>query len=419
MMGEHANAVKKKNEDACLEEVIQIGKKQHGETKAILSFLSACKDCGEEDQERPDFLRKHFAACRSKRRYTNNVNKKCRFTGNDDEDLIVGIEHFRVDHLSIKKKKGNIASTGIATEHELNRIHNQHRREVVEDGIISNELIEDLNQLIANQLKEFGRRTYNNFLDAFEYSLNKHVKSVDVYRENLRRKAESENSLYCLGFLIEIHSEFRNLFLTDSRGTRKKTDGLMPMFADVIRMIEHKVNKNKVDFIIFYLCETLAGNNSKVVAVRTDDIIRRLEKQQYKVYEYAGRDALLGNFQAMTDNTKVETRYEKNSDSTTTYFSVQQDVINEDQYLDFLYFSFYKAWYCEKKGCNVITTLDVQYMWETIGDRIISWNQPSKEEDSWKIKPVFIPLEQEEINKRMTEFEKKYHLEKVKDEDND
>ena len=53
--------------------------------------------------------------------------------------------------------------------------------------------------------------TYHTYIRSFEYSLEQHMKSFDVYRKNLTKFAGKKYN-GDLGVLIQIHMEFNNLY---------------------------------------------------------------------------------------------------------------------------------------------------------------------------------------------------------------
>ena len=88
---------KKIEERECLEKVMKVGLKERGETKRILQLLVG-DDIGRFNEERPDFIKRRIAKSKH------------------ESDTIIGIEHFRVDHLSVLKQNGDIESSGIVFE---------------------------------------------------------------------------------------------------------------------------------------------------------------------------------------------------------------------------------------------------------------------------------------------------------------
>ena len=221
---------KKKNiEEKCLEQALKAGLKDRGETKRILQEL-----VGEEierlNTERPDFIKRHFS------------KSKC------EKDTIVGIEHFRADHLSVLKQNGDIGSSGIVFEKDVYKLYDKWHVPVQNGEAFSEKMLEEIGQTMADQLIRLERATYHSFIDSFKYSLEKHLNSVSVYRQNLMKHATSGERIK-LAFLIEIHTEMGHLFLNDKKGTRRNNNGNLPIFQDIVDILE-KIDTKKVDFVI-------------------------------------------------------------------------------------------------------------------------------------------------------------------------
>lgn len=76
---------KKNNELQCLERVIKQKESLYGEGRKIIDKICG-REFDREDAERPDFVR-----C-------------CPPESEDGKGTLIGIEHFRVDRLSLQKK---------------------------------------------------------------------------------------------------------------------------------------------------------------------------------------------------------------------------------------------------------------------------------------------------------------------------
>ena len=76
---------KKNIEKNCINKALKYSKSQHGKSKRIINMLNGIV----KDSERPDFIAE-----------TTDIN---------GEQIILGIEHFQVDGVCIKKKNGKYA----------------------------------------------------------------------------------------------------------------------------------------------------------------------------------------------------------------------------------------------------------------------------------------------------------------------
>ncbi len=119
------NLDKKNNELFCLDRVIKEKHSLHEESKQIINRI-----CGKEydrmDAERPDFVR------------------YCPPVSEHEKGILIGIEHFRVDRLSMQKRDGKVASTGIGTEKAIHRIYTQWHEEVTASEVVPEGAISDI-----------------------------------------------------------------------------------------------------------------------------------------------------------------------------------------------------------------------------------------------------------------------------------
>ena len=136
----HMENKKKNIEEKCLEQALKAGLKDRGETKRILQEL-----VGEEierlNTERPDFIKRHFS------------KSKC------EKDTIVGIEHFRADHLSVLKQNGDIGSSGIVFEKDVYKLYDKWHVPVQNGEAFSEKMLEEIGQTMADQLIRLERAT--------------------------------------------------------------------------------------------------------------------------------------------------------------------------------------------------------------------------------------------------------------------
>lgn len=328
---------KKDDEMYSLDKAIQIGKSRYSITKKIATRLSG-DFIYREIEERPDFVKKSLE------------------NGRRDE-CIVGIEHFRVDHLSLQKKDGRVGSTGVMYNIESNRVFNRWNSKIGESSEIDLAAINDIQNLIWNQFKRVNNTDYPTFISAFKYSLNKHMEKVESYREELKKIANGKKVE--LAFLIEVHSEFKNKYLTNKKGTKKSLTGIMPMFNDVVEMLE-RIDSKKVDYIILLLCETQINESTDVIAFKTGDIYKQLIKQKKSIYEYAGKDFFNQSFSGNLDNLESKNRvYQKDDD---IIMDFKYDKFNQDdrQQLEIILKCCERVSSFEKQGKNYITDVSVQ-----------------------------------------------------------
>src|SRR5699024_6174779 len=101
-----------------------------------------------------------------------------------------------------------------------------------------------------------------------------------------------------LGFLIEIHTEFTHLIYIRKGKRHYAADGTMPMFEDVVKLLEQEIRTAKIDFLILYLSQTYPNKNDRIIYIKSNDIRHELERQNIPIYEYAGPDLFLQPFRS-------------------------------------------------------------------------------------------------------------------------
>lgn len=181
--------------------------KRGGKTAELMTFFYGVPLESREKNDRPDLIR----ICRKGKR--------------NPKDVIVGIEHFRVDQLSAKRGSC-YKSRGREIEKQLWNIYEAGHEELNRDGIVSISSATKVLNSIAELSKETIRRKYQDLLSGFDYVLAKHLKSVKEYRENVMKY--SDGRPVEIAFLIEISSKFPQMFLNEKGRTSVKNDGLMP-----------------------------------------------------------------------------------------------------------------------------------------------------------------------------------------------
>lgn len=387
------NLDKKNSELMCLDRVIKAKESLHIESRQIINKISG-NELNRVDTERPDFVR------------------YCPPTSENEKGTLIGIEHFRVDRLSLQKKNGRVASTGIAIEKAVYEIYEQWYEEVTSSKEMPEGVVSDIANLVAAQINKEEKSSYNTFIKSFEYSLNKHLESIDVYRANLQKLSEGKYNTE-LALLIEIHSEFRNLFLNNKRGTYREKNNFIPIFEDVVRLMEEKVDCNKVDYIILCIGGTVYTGKIKVIAIKTENIRKQLEKQNIDVYEYAGEDLIFADFEVAQRKVRDDPRYKIDGDKISFVIEHTDEKLNEQFMFDAMFYSLKKALEYQKKGKNFVTTYRTQMMLDVLGDYIIRWEK----KDGEKVySPVFRSFICENIMYKMMKFEQRFPM-KRKEED--
>lgn len=259
---------KKNIEKDCIDKALKYSKSQHGKSKRIINMLNGIV----KDSERPDFIAE-----------TTDIN---------GEQIILGIEHFQIDGVCIKKKNGKYAGTEQKRLKDTKTVFDKYKNQVGDNNYLSEETFNcATNEIlkIVNKAVEYSfNATYNDFVKMFEEKLTSHAKSIDVYYDTINKHCDGlKNSK--LMFLIDVVGNFNGLFLNSNNKVNQITIDEIPLFSDIVNLLNTIVG-NKIDYIVLCLGN---GDKTKVIALDAKNILGELKKQNIKVYEYFCYDYLL------------------------------------------------------------------------------------------------------------------------------
>lgn len=377
-------------EEACLNRAIELALKQRGWTKKFAKSLQAGLQDGlkKVDKDRPDFV------------------VLCPPMENGKKALI-GIEHFRVDAHVIQKKTNAVASTAVVEQRRVDEFYDEHRDRVLKTHQAPQKTLDGLAELLKNQVDVEQKATYSNFVASFEYGLEKHIKHVDAYWKNLN-DIRGNNDIK-LGFLIEIHGNFDDLYLWRGGKTRKAIRGRTPIFDDIVNLIEKKVDTKRFSFVILYFVETLDTKKDRVVVVQTKAIREYLKKQNEFVYKYAGEDFRLKAFELpyVKSESSVTCEVDK-TDSNKFEISMALTETPIQDKAAYLFAATYKALECEKKGIPYATTKGVLFIIELLRNNVCCWERSKTPGKEWMVYPILKDNSKEMFDERSEAFKKRW-----------
>lgn len=376
---------KKSDELKCLNYAIEKCNKQHGVTKQIGQMLSG-QDIDRDINERPDFVR---------------LSK----TKDKGKNIVIGIEHFRVDHFSEKMKKQRVSSLGVQDEKKMSELCDAWNPQISKDKDIPEGALVSMSGLIAQLLTHQMQASYNAFIEAFKYSLNKHLDSVDAYHTVLNKYAGKNEKK--LAFLIEIHSDFRNLFFHDGKGTHygEKT---IPLFDEVVTILE-KVDPRRVHYLILCFGDTVYNDSTKVIAIPTKNLRGQLAKRNIPIYHYAGHDICLPGFQTPRLDFKAMPDYEYQGDNINFHITVASRDIKDEKKLEMVVDMYRYIKKIERKKQNYATTDLVEMFYEVFDEYFSKLNGLSTENIIHLI-PIIATANKEKNDLKFLEFEKKWGI---------
>ena len=387
--------IKKEQETAILENTIKIGLKKRGETKRIISKISG-EDYKRDNEERPDFVK--IIPAKSKK----------------EKQTIVGIEHMRIDHFSLQKKDGKVASKAVPNENNISKIYGRWKDKDLkkQENFIGS--VTEIVSCVADRMEMMENSSYHTFLKSFKYTLEKHIEKTDEYLKELRKFSKNRCDTE-MAFLLEVHSEFNNLFLNDDRGAKKIDKYFLPFFEDVVELLE-RIDSKKVNYIILYLKNGLGSDREDVVALRTGRIKKRLKEQGIRIYEYAGDDIAEEGFSSLNRKITVQSELceldKEKPNELSSIFKIDFKDFSFKEQTDFLLYAFKKAHEFKLKGNNFVTSSVIQEMLYVFGEYIIKWELINDGKRN-NYSPILLPPPYD-IKEKMDEFENIWDLKKTR-----
>lgn len=375
----------KSDEQACLDFAVKACLGQHGISKRIGLLLSG-EDIQRDNDERPDFMR-------------------ISTTSGNHGSIVLGIEHFRVDHFSRELTNNRVGSYGIGYEKNLKKSIDTWQPQISSDKEIPAGALKSIGELVAQLLSQQIQATYNSFISAFSYSLNKHIDSIDFYHSQLERYAGNYEKK--LAFLIEIHSDFHKLFFHDKRGTHygEKT---IPLFDELVTIME-KIDPRKVHYLILCFGDTVYNDSTEVIAVPTKNLRGHLTKRNIPIYQYAGHDIFLSGFQTPRLDFKATSDYECQGDNIDFCVTVVSRDIKDEKKLEMVVDMYRYIKKIEQKKLNYATTDLVEMFYEVFDEYFSKLNGLSTE-NIIQLIPLVATANKDKNDMKFLEFEKKWGI---------
>lgn len=381
---------KKIRERECFESAIKIGcSRGDEETKKIMQLYNVPDVV---KAECPDFIRI-----------------------NEEKNLLLGVEHFRIDQCAIKLKDNRIGATGVMYNKEMENVYNKWRNDVLSSDEVPDGAITDIMRTVTNQIEREYNANYTTFICSFKYVLNKHVEHLDNYWKKLKSICSNTKNIK-MAFLMEIYTNFDNIYLNHYNRVVKNDSGLMPFYRNVYELLD-QIPKDKVQY--FILC--LKNYNQlkaepKVIALSNNDFRKNIRKHQIKVYEYTGIDCSGNLFEKPNEELKFGITHRKDSDNVIMRFEIPLQLAESDMN-DFLNWNAVKlALEAKNMGKPFVCDRLSQRRLYVYGNYIIGWKKIERKENVVHV-PILKPITKQKIQRKNDEFSKKFGIEReYKDE---
>lgn len=381
------------NRDAetdCINRVLGSVHNLHGKARDFIELLSNMK---RTKNESPDFI------------------FKSQPESNTNNNLIIGVEHFVVDHLSIKLKNGKISSQGAIRRKEFDSFSESNVGKVDDKNLL--EATKGLADIIAKQYADIRNSGYWDFIATLKTVLNKHLLKVNDYRKNLRQQSD-KNFKIKIAFLIEVHAEFLQLFLNDKKGTYKNPLGNLPIFEDFIKVLD-ELTVNKIDYIVLNVFNAGQVRNNTIV-LRAGFIRKDLATQKINIYHYVAEDMLISPFDMQGAESRAVSAVEQKDDNFIIKLTLTQHGRDRKQHEALVLYAIYRAWWYRKNLLNFACSGVIQEYLEIYYPYILDWQRPKIFQEDWEVVPIMLPVTMADIDKRVASFEKEWGINANKDE---
>ena len=146
----------------------------------------------------------------------------------DKGKRILGLEHFRIDHHIGNGKKLESLSAKQArqiesTQNKIKGCENDEQKLTYASTFLAQTLAQEIYNRHRSCCNDLARSLERSLFDSKAGHANK-LKDYNKHLEKSYRKAEERG----LGYLIEVHSDFQGLYLTQNRQTKQLTAGECP-----------------------------------------------------------------------------------------------------------------------------------------------------------------------------------------------
>lgn len=378
---------KKKAERSCLNTAIQNLLSQRGDSKRIGKLMTGC-DIERQFEERPDFIR-YFSPTNDNRRGT-----------------VVGIEHFRVDHISNLTKNNKYQSLGIIHQKRTHAYYNKWHETIQNSEDIPDSSLTEMCDILSSHFNNAAYATIQTFVSSFKQAIDTHMESIDEYERAIKREAKKRNAIYKLIILIDVHSAFRNLFFHYNENTHYENTPVVLMLDSIIAMLE-KADK-RVDYYVLCFSDTL-NIKTKTIAFDAKKIRGSLKKMHIPIYHYCGADLFLPEGEAFVKDYHMEMHHEECGEEITFRAYPTMNTMRPEYKLKFIYNALRCACFYLARKEPVVTDLEVEKILEVLKPFIVSWRKCQG--DNWSYEPVLLPLPTiDYMDNAFKAFEKRWKL---------
>ncbi len=260
--------------------------------------------------------------------------------------------------------------------------------EIVNDkNEIPDEVPERICKLLQQHPAAAEQSTFPLFMQSFQQGLIEHSSKAEDYKQTIRDEAQKRNCDTKLIFLIEVHTDFPNLFLHTDGKPKLVNDKSFVLFDQIIALLE-KTDK-RVDYVVLCGGDPLF-TQVKTVAFSTKNIRAELHKRHIKTYLYCGHDALLPPGQSFVNDFQIKIRHDLDSEKFTLTPEAHYMALDPQYEMKYLWTASCRAFFLAKKNHAFAVNIEVEMFLEIFGKFVSKWRKSA--DDEWSYEPVFLPL---------------------------
>lgn len=374
----------KNTEKDCIDKALKYSKTQHGKSKSIINMLKGI-DVQRQEDERPDFLK--------------------RAKDIDGKEILIGIEHFQVDGVSIKKKNGKYAGTEQKRLKDTKEIFNKYKKQMINNDFISDDVFrsatEEINNVVKTAVEYYSNATYKDFVNAFEQKLTAHAKNIPAYYQNVEQYKRNNEKAKMM-FLIDVFGNFSGLFFNSNKKVKQVNVDETPLFSEIVNILDNVIG-NKIDYIVICLGN---GTETKIIGIEAKNILQELNKQKIKIYDYLCYDRV---YPLMTNAKCLCKIVKQTKDEITTNLECTSQQLDTKTLLLLSYHYFYFCYQSRKHKKNFITNSSIQLLLDVLSKYLCTW----KLYCNGNIKlyfPIFNINDIDILNQEISDFEKQWSI---------
>ncbi|KAB1635977.1 hypothetical protein [Adlercreutzia muris] len=201
---------------------------------------------------------------------------------------VIGIEHFRVDHFVRHDKSVQSAAATFMNSCE------GRRKQMLSNGApgyFTDDMLGQIGEMISQQIHLSNNASIDDIkrsLEARLFGTRGHIPKIESYRANLQ--SFSSARVTEMGFLIEIHSDLRDLFLNDAHAVRRIQLGELPLFGDVYDLLAKAASSLDWIILAFYGATDNEIRNAAIIDCRNEKFPYSASMQDIYAIPYLGLD---------------------------------------------------------------------------------------------------------------------------------